>query len=87
MKTLKEASQQLAGLISLDALPDGQRVIIKQIHCKSASLRQRLMELGLTIETVVSKRTVAGGVICEIGHSRFALGHKVCRQIEAVPAI
>ncbi len=69
---------------SLDAVPDGLQVSVRQIHCKSSSLRQRLMELGLTVGSVVRKHTVAGGVICEIGYSRFALGRRVCRQIEAV---
>lgn len=87
MKTATNSGGKLAGLISLDAMPDGCRVVVKQIHCQSASLRQRLMELGLNVETIIRKRNVAGGVICEIGHSRFALGHKVCRQIEATLAL
>jgi Fe2+ transport system protein FeoA len=70
----------------LDAIPDGRHGIICQLHCKSAALRQRLMELGLNVKAVVRKRSVAGGVICEIGHARFALGRKVCRQIEVVLA-
>lgn len=75
--------------ISLDATPDGRDVLIKQLLIKSPSLRQRLMELGLNVETIVRKRTVSGGVICEIGRARFALGQKVCRQIkvELTPAV
>lgn len=87
MKTAHQPGEKLAGLISLDALPDGHKLVIKKIHCTSASLRQRLMELGLNVETVIRKRSAAGGVICEIGHSRFALGRKVCRQIEAALAL
>ena len=72
--------------MSLDSTPDGQEVVIHKLHCHSASLRQRLMELGLNVKTVVRKRSVAGGVICEIGQARFALGRKVCRQIEVALA-
>ncbi len=78
-------SCQLDRLISLDATPDGRDVVIKELLIKSPSLRQRLMELGLNVEAIVRKRTVSGGVICEIGRSRFALGQKVCRQIKVEP--
>jgi Fe2+ transport system protein FeoA len=83
MKKIENAdASEKEKLISLDAIPDDCDVVIRRLRCKSASLRQRLMELGLNVKTVVRKRSVAGGVICEIGHSRFALGRKVCRQIE-----
>lgn len=87
MRTLRiSESKDSSQRCFLDAIPDGHCGIICKLHCKSAALRQRLMELGLNVKTVIRKRSVAGGVICEIGHARFALGHKVCRQIEVILA-
>ncbi len=81
----KEMQKDAPGSRSLHSVPDGQEVAIHRIAGESHSLRQRLMELGLTAKAIVQKRSAAGGVIVTIGRARFAFGRKISRQIEVVP--